>query len=97
MKRNCKVSITDFEHVTHSVFVDAESLFEAVALGLARIRRFEWSAGLPQGLTKIHVEVCETVARHTVVYQDFEKWLQRPGVTPKERTTIAKAREAMAR
>ena len=41
MKR-CRVSFVDHEGVSHSVEVDAESLYEAVGLGIARLGRAEF-------------------------------------------------------
>jgi len=36
--RSCKVTIQDMEGITHTVDVTAETLYEAVALGMAAIR-----------------------------------------------------------
>jgi hypothetical protein len=38
--------------VTHTVEVTAETLYEAVALGLAAIRGIEWVMGIAQGLMR---------------------------------------------
>lgn len=47
---SCHVTIKDMEGVTHTVEVTAETLYRAVALGLAAIRGNEWVMGVAQGL-----------------------------------------------
>jgi hypothetical protein len=42
--RSCRVTIQDLAGVAHTVEVTAESLFEAVAQGLAALRGKEWVA-----------------------------------------------------
>ena len=41
--RSCRVTINDLEGVAHTVHVTAETLYEAVALGLAAIRKDSWT------------------------------------------------------
>jgi hypothetical protein len=55
MVRSCRVTLQDMEGVTHAVEVTAESLFEAVARGLAALRGREWVAGITQGTVKVSV------------------------------------------
>jgi hypothetical protein len=40
--RSCRVTIRDLEGIEHSAEVTAESLYEAVALGLRAIRQCSW-------------------------------------------------------
>ena len=77
--RSCRVSVEDMQGITHTVDVTAESLYEAVAQGLAALRGREWIAGLHGfrqtcqcgwsgefvGLTAVHhwVEPWEQVSR----------------------------------
>jgi hypothetical protein len=40
--RSCRVTIRDLEGIEHTAEVTAESLYEAVALGLRAIRQCSW-------------------------------------------------------
>jgi hypothetical protein len=75
--RSCRVTIQDLEGVAHTVEVTAESLYEAVAQGLAALRRSDWVAGFQHGIVK--VSVADVRVEHQVKLADFTKWLERPG------------------
>ena len=76
--RSCHVTIQDLEGISHSVEVTAESLYEAVAQGLAALRGHEWIAGLQQqGMVK--VSVADVRVEHQVRLADFTQWLEKPG------------------
>ena len=81
--RSCRVTIQDLEGVAHSVEVTAETLYEAVAQGLAALRRSDWVAGFQQGVVKI--SVADVRVEHQVKLTDFTKWLERTNAaSPKE-------------
>jgi hypothetical protein len=81
--RSCRVTIQDLEGVAHTVDVTAESLYEAVAQGLAALRRSDWVAGFPQGIVK--VSVADVRVEHQVKLADFTQWLQTAGAkSPRE-------------
>jgi hypothetical protein len=80
--RRCRVTIQDLEGVAHTVEVTAESLFEAVAQGLAALRGKEWVAGVAQGIVK--VSVTDVRVEHEVRLKDFTEWLDRPGRSPRD-------------
>jgi hypothetical protein len=81
--RSCRVTIQDLEGVAHTVEVTAESLYEAVAQGLAALRRTDWVAGFQQSIIK--VSVAEVRVQHQVRLPDFIKWLERTnGRSPRE-------------
>jgi hypothetical protein len=90
--RSCRVTIQDLEGVTHTVDVTAESLYEAVAHGLAALRGREWIAGLQQqGMVK--VSVAEVHVEHQVQLADSTQWLERPGAkSPRELIQRKRAR-----
>jgi hypothetical protein len=44
--RSCRVTIQDMDGVKHTVEVTAESIYEAVALGLAAVRGNDWVMGI---------------------------------------------------
>jgi hypothetical protein len=83
--RSCKVTIEDMNGVSHTVEVTAETLYEAVALGMAAIRTKEWVTGIAQGLNPVKVRVTNVAVEHEVRLMDFTKWLGRSGGSPRER------------
>ena len=70
--------------MSHSVDVTAATVFEAVAQALATLRRDEWVAGIPGGLNTIIVSVASVRIDHEVKMADFERWLEKPGRSPRE-------------
>ena len=84
--RLCRVTVSDLEGVKHSVEVTASSLYEAVALGLVAIHKEEWTAEIADGLNSVDVTVNSVPVTHSVRMQDFRKWFDRNGGTPKEIT-----------
>ena len=49
--RSCRVTIRDTEGIEHTAEVTAESLYEAVALGLRAIRQCSWVEDIGQNFT----------------------------------------------
>jgi hypothetical protein len=82
----CRVTVSDLDGVKHSVEVTASTPCEAVALGLLAIREQEWTAEIADGLNSVDVIVNSVPVMHSVRMQDFRKWLDRDGGTPKEMT-----------
>jgi hypothetical protein len=72
------------EGVSHTVDVTAETLYEAVALGMAAIRTDEWVTGIAQGLNTVTVQVTNVAVRHEVKLMNFTKWLDRTNGSPRE-------------
>jgi hypothetical protein len=70
--------------VTHTVEVTAETLYEAVAQGLAAVRGNEWVAGIAEGLNAVRVSVADLRVEHAVKMIDFKQWLEKPGGSPRE-------------
>jgi len=69
--------------LAHTVEVTAETLYEAVAQGLAALRRSDWVHGFQQGIVK--VSVADVRVEHQVKLTDFTKWLEKPGTkSPRE-------------
>jgi hypothetical protein len=72
------------EGVIQTVDVTAETLYEAVALGMAAIRNDEWVTGIAEGLNKVKVRVTNVPVEHEVVLKDFTRWLDRTNGSPRE-------------
>jgi hypothetical protein len=93
--RSCRVTIQDLEGVAHTVEVTAESLYEAVAQGLAALRGREWVTGVQQqGMVK--VSVADVRVEHQVRLADFTQWLEKPGAkSPRELVQRKRARSRL--
>ena len=92
--RSCRVSIRDAEGIEHTAEVTAESLYEAVALGLRAIRQCSWVEDISQNFT-IRVLARDTPVEHTVELRAFHKWLEQRGRSPREITARARVREIL--
>src|SRR5690349_8079894 len=93
--RSCWVTIRDLEGIEHTAEVTAESLYEAVALGLRAIRQCSWVDDIGQNFT-IRVLARDTPVEHTVEFRQFHKWLEQPARSPRQVTARAKVREILA-
>jgi hypothetical protein len=80
------VTVQDLEGISHTAEVTASSLFEAVAQGLAALRKNEWVEGIEERFGFVKVSVADVRVEHQVKIADFMKWLERPGRTPREVT-----------
>ena len=94
MVRSCRVTIKDMKDISHTVEVTAESLYEAVALGLRAIRGRDWVEGLRDQF-KIDVSVSEIPVRHSVEVKEFNSWLQRDGGAPRDLVQRKRARKIL--
>jgi hypothetical protein len=82
--RSCRVSIKDMDGVKHTVEVTAETLYEAVALGLVAVRGNDWVMGIARGMNVVEVSVVDVPIKHSVKLQDFNAWLERTAGAPRE-------------
>ena len=82
--KSCRVTLRDSEGIAHTAEVTAETLFEAVALGLAALRRHEWIGGAHHGSGVVKVSVADVRVEHEVKLKDFLSWLESPGKSPRE-------------
>jgi hypothetical protein len=89
--KSCRVTFRDLEGVSHTVEVTAETLYEAVALGLAAIRRNDWVAGIAER-PNVKVFVADIPVEHEVKIQEFTAWLERSSRSPRELTERKKFR-----
>jgi hypothetical protein len=82
--RSCRGTIKDLDGVKHTVEVTAETLYEAVALGLVAIRGNDWVMGIAQGQNTVQVSVVDIPIEHSVKITDFHDWLERTTGAPRE-------------
>lgn len=92
--RSFRVTIRDFNGIEHTAEVTADTLYEAVALGLAAIRKSSWNEGIAENVA-VRVLVRDTPVEHTVELKAFTRWLETQGRTPKDITTRSRVREIL--
>ena len=80
--RTCTVSFADAERVRHSVNVQAETLYEAVALA---VRVFREHGIAPGQNSQIDVEARSPSVKHTVALSKVQDWLQSSAKSPKDK------------
>ncbi|MEP6922676.1 MAG: hypothetical protein ABI967_16245 [bacterium] len=76
----CIVSFLDISGIRHTVEVEADSLFEAVVLGVTAFREHDCEPG---DLRQIEVEIRKSVI-HTLTLGRVREWLQGASKSPKE-------------
>lgn len=89
--RQCTVSVRDHEGITHSVRVQASSLYEAAARGVAVFREQGWAAEALTSTAVVRVEVHAPAIVHEVPLKAVERWLRSPNASPREMTLKAEA------
>jgi hypothetical protein len=72
----CRVSFTDPDGIEHSVEVEAGSLYEAVALAVAELRRAEVTTAEPADLTEFVVTAFRKPTQHRVRFNQVRKWAE---------------------
>jgi hypothetical protein len=94
--RICTVAVTDAAGVKHEVEVNADSLLEAAALGLAAMKREEWVDGTGPGAT-LEISVVQPVLKHSVSVQRVLRWLDGVTTSPKEKTKKERLKALLGR
>ncbi len=70
----CRVSFSDSDGVLHGVDVDADSLYEAVAIAVAQLREDELSPAAPNPNTEFTVMVYRQPTEHKLLLKQVLKW-----------------------
>jgi hypothetical protein len=82
--RTCVVTVSDLDKVTHTVEVQAETLFEAAAAAVAAFRQHSWGANALAATAVLRIEVQAPTVVHTVPLAALERWQRSPSTSPKE-------------
>ena len=72
----CRVSFTDSDKTEHSAEVEAESLYEAVALAVADFREDPLLRDLPGAMTEFVVAVLRNPTEHRLRLHQVAKWAE---------------------
>jgi hypothetical protein len=79
--RTCVVSFIDVRGIRHSAEVQADSLFEAVVLGVRVFRNDPWIERIGPA-TVLDVEIREPATKHSVSLQQVERYLDGASSSP---------------
>jgi len=89
--RPCQLDLARLRYKTWTAYLTPSKLrpqdyteCEAVAQGLAAIRRNEWVAGIAQGSNVVNMSVADVRVEREIKLGDFTKWLDRTGGSPRE-------------
>jgi len=72
----CRVSFTDSDGVLHGVDVDAESLYEAVAVAVVSLREDDVSPSQPGPMTEFTVAVYRNPVEHKIRLSQVQRWAE---------------------
>jgi hypothetical protein len=75
--------------IHHAAEVEAESLYEAVVLGVRRLNQDSWIERIGPA-TVLDVEVPEPSTKHAISLQQVERWLAGATTNPNEASKKAK-------
>jgi hypothetical protein len=89
--------VATIDAIDHTVEVTAESLYEAVARGLAALRDADWAGDIGHGQTIVTVVVKQPEVEHSVRMRAFEAWLESNGRSPAEMALKSRLRELLGR
>ncbi len=92
--RVCAVSFIDVRGIRHTAEVEAESLYEAVVLGVARFRKDPWIERVGEA-TVLEVEVREPSAKHALSLQQVERWIASTSPNPSDASKKAKLKSVL--
>ena len=94
--RTCTVSFKSPTGVTHGVDVEAETLYEAAGIGLARLKKDGWIEGLGVG-SRLEIEVREPSTVHSLSVQQLHRWMEGITTSPAEVLRRAKVKQLLGR
>jgi len=87
--RHCTVTFRSPTGVAHSVDVEAETLYEAAALGVSRLKADGWVDGLGPA-TRLEIHVRQPATTHVLSIQQLQRWVN--GTTRSPADTLRKTR-----
>jgi hypothetical protein len=77
------VSFKSATGITHAADVEAETLYEAAGLGLARLKKDGWIEGLGPG-SRLEITVREPSTVHSLTVQQLHRWVNSVTTSPAE-------------
>ena len=92
--RVCTVSFKSATGISHSVDVEAETLYEAAGIGLARLKKDGWIEGLGPG-SRLEITVREPSTIHSLTVQQLQRWASGVTTSPAEVLRRAKVKHLL--
>ena len=92
--RSCTVSFKSATGISHGVDVEAETLYEAAAIGLARLKKDGWIEGLGPG-SRLEIAVREPSTVHSLTVQQLQRWVNGVTTSPAEVLRRAKVKHLL--
>ena len=94
--RVCTVSFKSPTGITHGVDVEAETLYEAAGLGLARLKKDGWIEGLgPDRAWRFTLR--EPSTSHSLTVQQLHRWIDGVTTSPAEVLRRARVKQLLGR
>jgi hypothetical protein len=93
-RRSCTVSFRSPSGIVHSADVQAETLYEAAALGVALLKKDGWIEGLGPA-TRLEIVVRQPATTHVISVQQLQRWLDGVTKTPLDALRKAKLRQLL--
>jgi hypothetical protein len=90
--RVCHVSFKSPTGITHGVEVEAETLYEAAGLGLARLKKDGWIEGLGPG-SRLDIQVREPSTTHSLTVAQLHRWIDSGTISPADVLRRARVRQ----
>ena len=94
--RVCTVSFKSPTGVTHGVDVEAETLYEAAGVGLARLKKDGWIEGLGPG-SRLEIQVREPSTIHSLTVQQVHRWTESVTTSPAEVLRRARVKQLLGK
>jgi hypothetical protein len=90
----CTVGFKSPTGVSHFVDVEAETLYEAAGLGLARLKRDGWIEGLGPA-TRLEIQVRAPASHHVLSVQQVQRWINETTNGPAESLRRARLKKLL--
>ena len=93
----CVVRLKDSHDTVHEIVVHAESLYEAVLLGLNRLVDVGWESDADETIKQVEVEIHQEPTRHIVNVPNLLNWVKQDTTRPGQQTRKEKLRKLLER
>jgi hypothetical protein len=93
--RTCIVSFKSPSGITHGVDVQAETLYEAAAVGLELLKRDGWIEGLGPS-ARLGIAVREPGSNHSLTVHQLQRWLNGTASSPADGLRRARLRALLS-
>jgi hypothetical protein len=93
--KTCRVSFRDVDCIRHQAEIQADTLYEAAALGLKALKKSDWIDVIGPG-TRIDIQVLQPPVEHFMMYAQLMRWLDGGAKNPADAVRKKKLKELLA-